>query len=597
MPEKDLDKKLREALEECERLRRENAELRAMLGLKAKEPSAPGHESEKRTETSVSPKPAIDHGSPSEAKVKLFRSLFSGRDDVYPVRWESRTGRAGYSPACAHEWDRVYCAKPKIKCSQCDHRELLPVTDRVLYDHLAGKHTIGLYPLMQDEKCLLLAVDFDKAAWREDAAAFMETCDALGVPAVLERSRSGNGGHVWIFFEQPVQASLARKLGCAVLCYTMNKRPELGLDSYDRLFPSQDTMPRGGFGSLIALPLQREPRASGNSVFLDRDFQPYKDQWLLLASVRKMNGHDTEALVSEAARTGNIIGVRMSVCEEDRDDDPWVSVLTRKRKKTIMHDPLPQSVRVVLGNMVFVEKDGLPPSAVNGITRLAAFQNPEFYRMQAMRMSTFNKPRVISCAEDFHRHIAVPRGCIEDLLGFLKESGTEPVIADERFAGRPIRASFGGALRPAKQQAVERIMKHDIGVLSAATAFGKTVVAARIIAERKVNTLVLVHRRQLMDQWKARLEQFLDLPMAPAPGQSEEETEAGDADADAVKAGKKKKGRKKRAKKIEPIGVIGGGKDHRTGNIDVGIIQSIVKKGQVKDLITEYGQVIIDECH
>ena len=219
--------------------------------------------------------------SPSQAKIALFRSLFRGREDVYPRRFESRkTGKAGYAPACANEWVRGICEKPRIKCAECPNRRFLPVTDDVIRWHLSGydaegqPFVAGVYPLLQDETCFFLAVDFDKAGWREDATAFLEAARRLNLPAALERSRSGRGAHVWFFFEEAIPAALARRLGSHVLTETMEGRPDIGLDSYDRLFPNQDTMPQGGFGNLIALPLQKAPREQDNSVFLDDDLVP-----------------------------------------------------------------------------------------------------------------------------------------------------------------------------------------------------------------------------------------------------------------------------------------------------------------------------------
>ena len=269
MASEDISKQLKATLEECARLREENKRLRSILGIPGEKPNASGTE-----------------GLSPEDKVALFRDLFRGREDVYPARWEARTGKSGYSPACANEWKRPLCAKPRIKCSDCDNRELISLTNDVIQHHLTGKYTIGVYPLLPDETCWFLAVDFDKATWKEDARAFLKISEELGVPAALERSRSGNGGHIWIFFDSPIQAVLARKLGSAILTYTMERHPQLGLDSYDRFFPSQDTMPKGGFGSLIALPLQRGPRDKGHSLFLDSDFNPYSNQWSFLSSIR-----------------------------------------------------------------------------------------------------------------------------------------------------------------------------------------------------------------------------------------------------------------------------------------------------------------------
>jgi len=495
--------------------------------------------------------------SSSHEKIALYRSLFRGRDDVFAKRWESKTGKKGYSPACKNEWVAGVCNKPCSKCTNCDYS---PLTDEAIRDHLSGKETVGLYPLLPDETCWLLAVDFDKASWMEDVRAFLLTCDESQVPAYLERSRSGNGGHVWIFFERPIAAAQARRLGSAILTRTMERRHEVGLDSYDRLFPNQDTMPKGGFGNLIALPLQKAPRDRGNSVFVDREFHPYHDQWAYLAEVRRMTETEVNTLVEHADRTDSIIGVRISETEDDAEQDPWTLPPSGKREERPIPGAFPPAVRVVQGNLLYVDKLGLPPAMLNRIIRLAAFQNPEFYQAQRMRMSTYGKPRIISCAEDFPHHVGLPRGCFDDLVSLLTQHDIKINLVDERNPGRPIDLTFKGSLTPLQQEAAQALLAHDMGVLSATTAFGKTVVGSWMIAERKANTLILVHRRQLLDQWRERLATFLGIPK-------------------------------------KAIGQIGGGKDKPNGVLDVGVIQSLSHKGVVKDIIADYGQVIVDECH
>lgn len=259
----------------------------------------------------------VGNRSTAEEKVALFRGLFRGRTDVYARRFESRkTGKSGYSPACGNEWVRGVCEKPKIKCSDCAHRLLLPLNDEIIRWHLSGQDSAGrefvagVYPMLADETCFFLAADFDKESWQDDAKAFLDTCRSMDVPAALERSRSGNGAHVWLFFAEPVPASLARRLGTYLLTETMERRPDLGLDSYDRLFPNQDTLPQGGFGNLIALPLQKRSREQGNSVFLDDGFSPYPDQWLFLSGVRKISRIEIERRVQEGQAGGSLLKVR-----------------------------------------------------------------------------------------------------------------------------------------------------------------------------------------------------------------------------------------------------------------------------------------------
>ncbi len=508
----------------------------------------------------------VNQRSPAQAKVALFRSLFRGREDVYPQRFESRkTGRAGYSPACGNEWVRGICEKPRIKCSECPHQHFLPVTDDVIRWHLCGQDdkgrefVMGVYPMLRDETCFFLAADFDKATWQQDAGAFLETCRQMSVPAALERSRSGNGGHVWFFFNEAVPAALARKLGTHILTKTMECRPEVGLDSYDRLFPSQDTLPVGGFGNLIALPLQKRFRELGNSVFLDERFVPHSDQWKFLSLIRRIRRQEVEEIVHRADIKGQIIGVRLAPESEEDEDTPWKKP-SRSRTKVSIIGPLPESLELILGNQIYVPKDVLPPALRNRLIRLAAFQNPEFYRLQGLRLPTYDRPRIIACAEDHAKHIGLPRGCLDEVRQTLSDLNIKALVRDERNPGLPLKATFQGELRPEQTVAAIAMLAHDTGVLAATTAFGKTVVAAWLIAQRGVNTLVLVHRRQLQLQWIERLSTFLGIP-------------------------------------ARTIGRIGGGRTKATGLLDVAVMQSLVRSGLVDDLVSNYGHLIVDECH
>lgn len=442
--------------------------------------------------------------SPTE-KVALFIKLFRGRPDVYPVRWESKTaGKSGYTPACANEWRAGVCEKPRIKCADCHNRHLIPLSEHVIYDHLAGRHTVGIYPLLEDDSCHFLAIDFDEADWRDDACAVISSCEELGVPAALEISRSGQGAHAWIFFASRVSARDARRLGSAIISHTCARTRQLKLGSYDRLFPNQDSMPKGGFGNLIALPLQKGPRERGCSVFVDTDLRPYPDQWAFLASIQLMPAHDIEPTILRA--TGSAHPLDVTFIDEEDLVIPWKRKQPSTNKLT---GQMPVSVNVTLANLLYFEKERLPQSLANRLIRLAAFQNPEFYKAQAMRMSVWDKPRVIGCAENYPRHIALPRGCLDAALELLRDNGITCDLSDERFAGEAINVAFTGVLRLDQEIAVSTILHHDVGVLSAPTAFGKTVTAAAMIARREVNTLVLVHRTELLKQWQERLQTFL----------------------------------------------------------------------------------------
>jgi superfamily II DNA or RNA helicase len=508
----------------------------------------------------------VHHHSSPEAKIALFRSLFRGREDVYPRRFESRrTGKSGYQPACANEWAPGLCEKPKVKCAACPHRRFLPVTDDAMRWHLLGRDAegrdfvMGVYPMLQDETCFFLAADFDKAHWQEDAGAILQTCCRRNLAAALERSRSGNGGHVWLFFEEAVPAALARRLGSHILTETMERRPDIGLDSYDRFFPNQDTLPQGGFGNLIALPLQKQPRELGNSLFLDERCLPYPDQWAFLSTVRKIDRATAEEVVRDAERRGRVVGVRIALTDKE-DAEPWAMPPSRRRAEPPIAGPLPESIELTLGDQIYIAKDQLPPGLRNRLLRLAAFQNPEFYKAQAMRLPTYDKPRIIGCAEDHAHYLGMPRGCLEDAQKLLSDLDIDVAIRDERYVGTPLNVEFRGELRPEQETAARAMLAHDTGVLSATTAFGKTVIAAWLIAERGVNTLVLVHRRQLLEQWAERLSAFLGLPP-------------------------------------RAIGRTGGGRRKPTGSLDVAIIQSLVRKGVVRDCVGEYGHLIVDECH
>jgi len=542
-------------------LRREIADIRAML-------ADEGHGDD-------DPRTAVTRASPAADKIALFRELFRGREDVWARRWESRkSGRSGYQPACANEWTVGLCDKRTHKCAECPNRELLPLTDEVIRGHLTGNdHTtrhnpksraagdfvVGLYPLLRDETCRLLVVDFDSSGWEDDVRAFLSVCREQGVPAALERSRSGQGGHAWIFFAEPLPAFAARALGSFLLTLTMEGRPQLGLSSYDRLFPSQDTLPKGGFGSLIALPLQRRAGEQGNSLFVDDDLIPHQDQFAFLSALPRMEKANILQLTDEAAARGAVLGVR-AVPVDETDGQPWLIPPSRQPTELPLTGSLPELVQVVLANQIYIAKDGLPPALLNRLVRLAAFQNPEFFRAEAMRLSTFGKPRVIGCAEDFPQHIGLPRGCLDDVAELLASLGIGLEVIDERNNGAPIGATFLGELRPEQDSSARALAVYDTGVLAAGTAFGKTVVGAHLIAERGVNTLVLVHRQQLLDQWVARLSEFLDLDP-------------------------------------KSIGRIGGGTRRPTGIIDIALLQSLGRSGTADDVVAGYGHLIVDECH
>ena len=533
---------------ELEQLRIENERLKALLAehsIRWEEEAVSATESIPETSVATAPQ-----WSTTE-KIALFRRLFRGRTDVYPLRWESATGKSGYSPACGNEWKPGVCNKPRIKCRDCHQRLLLPVTDQKIYDHLAGQHTVGVYPLLADDTCYFLAADFDEADWREDVLAFMRSCHELSIPAALEISRSGKGAHVWIFFADPVPAREARQLGAALISHTCDRTRQLSLSSYDRLFPNQDTLPKGGFGNLIALPLQKRPREQGCSVFVDENFSIYPDQWAFLVSIRSMPRFELENAILRA--TGGTHS--LDTVEDGRE--PWIQPAPVSSR---ISGPLPESLTLVLANQIFIAKDDLSQPLANRLIRLAAFQNPEFYKTQAMRLPVWNKPRIIGCAENFPQHIGLPRGCLDVILDLLEKNDIQAKIRDERLTGCEIAVKFSGKLRKDQKVAIRAMLKQEVGTLCAPTAFGKTVTAAALIAQRKVSTLILVHRTELLRQWQERLSTFLELPNGT-------------------------------------LGLIGGGKKKPTGKVDIAVMQSLSRYENLRDLLDGYGQIIVDECH
>jgi superfamily II DNA or RNA helicase len=530
--------------------RRENARLVALLELHGIAWRTPDDVPNTRTITPEKSRLSVVQ------KIAVFRRLFRGRPDVYPVRWESKTtGKSGYAPACANEWRAGVCEKPRIKCGDCGHRAFIPLSDSIFYAHLAGEHTIGIYPLLDDDSCYFLAIDLDDAEWRDDARALMKSCGELNVPAALEISRSGQGAHVWIFFSGRVPARDARRLGSALISHTCSSTRQLKLSSYDRMFPNQDVMPKGGFGNLIALPLQKRAREAGCSVFVDQNLDPYPDQWEFLSSTDVMSPEDIELIVQRTTGTHDPLDVAF-IDEEDLAI-PW-----QRRGLSLCNiiAEITEPLRITLANMIYFEKSQLPQILSNRLIRLAAFRNPEFYKAQALRQSVWDKPRVIACAENYPKHIALPRGCMAAVTELLREHKIAYVLEDVRERGVGIETTFNGTLREDQVEAVAKMLPHDIGILCAPTAFGKTVIASAIIASRKVNTLVLVHRTELLAQWQQRLRAFL-------------------------------------ANGVDLIGTIGGGKSKPTGKIDIAVMQSLYRNAEVNVLAERYGMIVVDECH
>ena len=511
----------------------------------------------------------INASSTNAEKIALFRALFVGREDVFARRYENvKKGTSGYSPCCRNQWGAGCVLKQHKKCSECAVRQYVPVSDEAVRWHLRGKDAdmkpfvMGLYPMATDETVRLAVIDFDEASWRRDALFVVRKARELELPVALEKSRSGKGAHVWFFLQSAVSAKSIREVLTYVMTLVLEEHPEVSLNSYDRIIPNQDTLPKGGFGNLIALPLQAEPRKADNSVFVNDDWVPYADQWAYLSSVERVSRVAVEVILQKARNERRLLLPSARTAADG--ERPWAFFLPlwSTGQYVAPQDPLPPlaDVRVVMANRVYVEQKNLTPSVRCKLIGLASFNNPEFYKRQRMKYSVYGEPRVISRALNGDEFLQVPRGCLESVIETLKAERFNPIVEDKRYTGVPIDVLFKGELRVDQKPVVADLKKSDMGILAAGTAFGKTVVAAYMIAERKVNTLVLVNRRQLQLQWVARLSEFLGIPE-------------------------------------KEIGRVGGGTSRWTGKIDVAVIQSLSSKGVVDPRVKEYGQIIVDECH
>ena len=547
-------------LERIKELEAENTELRKRLG---------------EDVTPTEKKPTAMQNLSLQEKVDLFRSLFKGREDVFARRWYSKTsGKAGYQPVCQNEWTPM-CDKRTFKCADCPNRHFSPLTDNDIYRHLEGKDAdgrdvIGLYVLNEDNTCHLLCTDFDdkncEHGYKNDVLAFIDVCRSWNIPCSVERSRSGNGAHVWIFFDNPVLAVKARRLGNAILTEAMSRNGKISFKSYDRFFPNQDTMPEGGLGNLVALPLQGNARKHGNSVFVDENFEPYPDQWEFLLNVGKLSEQLLEDILK---KTANI--QPLGELSKTSESKPWETPMP----KEIGRSDFSSEVIIIRSNMLYIPLNQLSSKVLNHLKRIASFRNPEFYSKQALRLSTYQTPRIISCADIDDEYLALPRGCEDAVIALLREKDVPYRIEDKCNHGKPISVQFNGVLRDNQQEAVNVLASNSNGVLSATTAFGKTVTAIGLIAKHGVNTLVLVHTKALLDQWVKALEQFLTIDTIP------EENER----------------KRKRRKPLSPIGTLSSTGNKLHGIIDIALMQSCISDNEVKPFVKEYGMVIADECH
>lgn len=503
----------------------------------------------------------------TEEKIALFMELFRCRESVYPKRWESaKTGKHEYSPVCTNEWKPGICHKPKVKCAECNHRAFAPLNHRAVEAHLKGMETIGTYAIREDDTCTFLACDFDKEGWREDVAAYRLISTELGIDVGIEKSRSGNGAHAWIFFEDPVPAKDARMLGTIILSKCQEQRHELGFDSFDRFFPNQDVLPNGGFGNLIALPLQKKPREHGNSVFLDINFNPFPDQeqWQYMSSMRRLSFLELKTLLSANMK---LIPQNSKISIDGIEQDQSLSidqgiieispVEKSEEKKTIVG----QTIEIVLSSQLQIPIQNLPSRLITKLKRTASFANPEFYKQQRMRMLSFpNPPRFIFSGELRPEALLLPRGCLDKVKEVLTSAGGEVIIRDERLGRKRLKVEFNGQLNEDQEKALAVLKRHDTGVLSAPPGAGKTVLGCALIAQRNVTTLVLVHRQPLLEQWTEQLQKFLGLEK-------------------------------------KDIGVLGGSKKRPNGKLDLAMLQTLTRMETFDEIAENYAQIIIDEAH
>lgn len=549
--------------DELKRLRAENARLRALL-----------------SQYGI----AVDEAAPSipqklslslEEKVNLFRSSFQGREDVFARRWFSpTTGKSGYQPVCAWEWNREFCDKKKYKCAECPNREFQSLGYDDIYRHLEGKDpngrdVVGVYAILEDNTCNFLCCDFDDKScahgYQNDVRAYVSVCRDWNIPAYIERSRSGNGAHVWILFSEPIPARQARRLGNAILTEAMEREGCMLFKSYDRFFPNQDFMPVGGFGNLVALPLQGKARKNGNSVFVNNDFVPFADQWSYLQDMKKMSASEVERLISRYGKEP------LGKLSKSSESAPW----ERPQPQPMTKADFPENISIIRSSGIYIPTIGISAKVVNHLKRLAAFKNPEFYAKLGMRLPVYNLPRIVPCSEMTDVFLMLPRGCEEAAIDFFKSNDVEARIDDKTNPGARIEVEFNGSLYEEQKRAVEALETYRCGTLYATTAFGKTETAAALIARKKVNTLILVHTKALLDQWRERFEKYLSTDFQP-----EEQ--------------RKCRGRRK---KFQQFGALSSTENTLNGKIDIALLQSCMSDNEVKQFVRDYGMVIVDECH
>lgn len=515
----------------------------------------------------------------------FFMMFCRGRKDLYDLRYTNpKTGKNGYYTQCFNRWDRGCHIQKKdgVRCKDCELRAYKPVTLPLIKAHMNGtdpngNDVVAIYPMLENNLCQLLVFDFDNHAkgaeqedyaniddrWKEEINALRRICKNLDVDAVVERSRSGRGAHLWIFFKEMIPARLARKFGFALLEKGAESVNLKSFKYYDRMIPTQDALPEGGLGNVIALPLQGMALKSGNSAFVDENWNAYEDQLKVLAGTRRLTRQEIEDYLSLWYSTG-------FTSEDNGTDAPW------DKNSEIEAGGVKGVVRIVLADRIYIDSSGMSNKTKRQLRRMATFSNKQYFQNQAMDMPNYDESRFIYLGSDEGKYIVLPRGLREDILKKFDNAGIRYKIEDKRTQGRELNISFKGELRESQIPAAETMLENETGILHAATAFGKTVVCCDMIARRGISTLILVDRADLMNQWIKRLDEFLDIDEELPEYQT-------------------KTGRTRKRKSL--IGNLQGAHDTLTGIVDVAMIRSLKKKDGFHPMLKEYAQVYFDECH